>query len=189
MAADDQDGRWGRQLLTGLGALVATTLVIGVVVGVAALGAMRLLGLDEGSPQARSAPTLYLPSGTPTTSPEFYPDPVEPSSGATEASPSAESPGPAEGRKRRRISLQAFPARVSPGERIHLTGVYRAGEGATLQVQRFEGGAWADFPVSVTVRGGIFETFVTTSRTGRWRFRVVQVGSGKASNPVAVTIG
>jgi hypothetical protein len=189
MAADDEDERWGRQLLTGLGALAATTLVIGVVVGVAALGAVRLFGLDEGSPQTRSEPTLYLPSGTPTTSPESYPDPVRPSSRSAEPSPSAESSGRAEGRKRRRISLQAFPARVSPGERINLTGVYRAGEGATMQVQRFEGGSWVDFPVTATVRAGIFETFVTTSRTGRSRFRVLQLGPGKASNPVTVHVG
>ena len=189
MAADDQDGRWGRQLLTGLGALLATTLVICVVVGVAALGAVRLLGLGEGSSQARSAPTVYLPSGTPTTSPEAYPDPASPWSGSAEASPTAERPDRAEGRKRERISLQAFPVQVSAGERINLTGVYRAGEGAILQVQRFQGGAWTDFPVSATVRGGIFETFVATSRTGRARFRVVQLGTGKASNPVSVTIG
>ena len=57
-----------------------------------------------------------------------------------------------------------------------------------LQVQRFEG-AWSDFPVSANVSGGIFNTFILTSRTGKARFRVIDHALNRASNPVTVTIG
>ena len=49
-------------------------------------------------------------------------------------------------------------------EQIDLTGVYPGGEGAILQVQRFEDGSWDDFPVAVSVSG---ETSRPTSRPAR----------------------
>jgi hypothetical protein len=77
---------------------------------------------------------------------------------------------------------------VSPGERIDLTGVYQNGEGAVLQVQRYEGG-WTDFPVTTTVSGGIFSTYLTTSRSGVLRFRVFDRATDRHSNQVQVTVG
>ena len=52
-------------------------------------------------------------------------------------------------------------------EQIDLTGVYPGGEGAILQVQRFEGGKWEDFPVTASVSNETFSTYVQTSQTGR----------------------
>ena len=66
--------------------------------------------------------------------------------------------------------------------------MYPAGEGATLQVQRFEG-TWTDFPVSVTVSGGLYNTYILTSRTGESRFRVTDKALNRSSNPVTVSIG
>ena len=74
-------------------------------------------------------------------------------------------------------------------EQIDLTGVYPGGEGAILQVQRFEGGSWQDFPVTVSVSDGTFSTYVQTGQGGVNRFRVVDTDSGKPSNEVKVTIG
>ena len=50
--------------------------------------------------------------------------------------------------------------------RIDLTGTYPTGEGAVLQVQRATGpgDSWVDFPVTVTVSGGQFSTYVQTGR-------------------------
>ena len=84
------------------------------------------------------------------------------------------------------VSAMVEP-RVAPGERINLTGVYPRGEGATMQVQRFENG-WTDFPVTARVSGGTFTTYVLTGRTGESRWRVTDVTSGRSSNPVRVTI-
>ena len=77
---------------------------------------------------------------------------------------------------------------MSAGERINLSGRYRSGNGHTLQVQRFENG-WSDFPVTATVNGGQYATWVITSQTGKNRFRVVDTSTGRASRPVTVRIG
>ena len=74
-------------------------------------------------------------------------------------------------------------------QQIDLTGTYQAGEGAILQVQRFEDGAWVDFPVTVSVSGGTFATYVLTGRTGPNQFRVVDTDSEAVSNEVTVTVG
>jgi hypothetical protein len=55
-------------------------------------------------------------------------------------------------------------------------------------VQRFENG-WVDFPVSTSVSGGLFDTYVFSGREGLNRFRVIDPDSGRRSNPVRVTIG
>ena len=69
-------------------------------------------------------------------------------------------------------------------EQIDLTGVYPGGEGAILQVQRFEGGKWADFPVPISVSDETFATYVQTSQPGVNRFRVIDTDNGATSNEV-----
>ena len=75
--------------------------------------------------------------------------------------------------------------------RIDLTGSYPTGEGAVLQVQRATGPGddWVDFPVTVTVSGGQFSTYVQTGKAGPNRFRVIDTDTDLASNEVTVTIG
>ena len=77
---------------------------------------------------------------------------------------------------------------MSPNERVNLTGAYPRGDGAELQVQRFDG-RWTDFLVTVPVRSGHFSTYVQSSQPGRQRFRVIDHAAGHASNEVRVTIG
>ncbi len=183
---DDDEGPWTRTLLVGIGALVAVALVIGAVISVVVLGAAKVTGIDESTPTVSAPPSLYIPSGEPTTTPEAFPDPE----GADEPSPtepSVDVPQPPK-KRTRSISLQAFPRQVSPNQRINLTGVYEGAEGARLQVQRFEGG-WTDFPVSTSVSGGQFSTYIFTGRSGMNRFRVVDDASGRKSNAVRVTVG
>jgi hypothetical protein len=96
---------------------------------------------------------------------------------------------PAASPKTDRIKLFAAPQRVSPGDRINFNGVYLDGEGVALQVQRKENGRWVDFPVTVTVQGGAFETWIETSKTGRSMFRVVDEEANRASNVAVVTVG
>ena len=190
MAPRDDEDSGRRQVLVGLGALVVVTLLVGGLVSAMALGAARLSGLGGSSSAGgpAEAPSLYIPPGEPTTTPESYPDPTRPDREEPEASPSeGEEKSPKPKRQSKKITLQAFPTEASAGERITLTGVYPAGEGATLQVQRFEGG-WTDFPVSVTVSGGIYNTYILTSRTGESRFRVTDKALERSSNPVRVTI-
>ncbi len=150
-------------------------LVIGGVVSAFALGAARVSGIDSNSSGPTAEPSLVIPSDTPT------PD-------ATPSSSAPASPTARPTRKPTPISLQASPQQVTAGGRIDLTGSYAQGTGATLQVQRFDGG-WTDFPVTVSVNGTQFATYIQTSRTGDARFRVLDKASGKASNEVRVTVG
>ena len=186
MARDDEDVPWTRQLAVGVGVLVAVALVIGGVMSVVALGAAKVTGLGGSHASATAPPSLYFPSDDPTTTPETYPDPN--GSDEPSPSPSSESPSAKPTQKTRPITLQAFPQQVPPNERINLTGVYQGGEGARLQVQRFENG-WVDFPVSTSVSGGSFTTYIYTGRSGANRFRVIDKEADKASNPVRVRVG
>jgi hypothetical protein len=187
---DDESPRY-RKVLVGLGALAAVSLIVGGVMGAVVLGATQFVGLEPtGGGGASQEPSLFIPTDRPTTTPEAFPDPSGTGASPSPSVSSSATEEPSPTKKPRALTLQAFPGQVTPGERINLTGVYRGREGATLQVQRSEGGAWGDFAdVTATVRGGIFNTYVITSRTGVQRFRVLDVGSGRASNPVRVRVG
>jgi hypothetical protein len=87
------------------------------------------------------------------------------------------------------ITLQADQNAVGTFDRIDISGVYPGGEGATLQVQRLEGGQWTDFPATIPVSGEVFRTYVQSAQTGVNKFRVVDNSTGEASNPITVTIG
>jgi len=191
MAAHDEDPPWTRQLLVTLAVLLAVAVVIGGVLGVVALGAARVTGLGEAGASATSEPSLVMPTAGPTARPKrsHGPGRAGGTGGGTGGPGSAASPTAAPRTKRPAIALTVSPARVGPGQRIDLTGRYPGGDGARLQVQRREGGAWTDFPVDVPVTGGRFATYVTTGRTGPQQFRVTDPGTGRASNPARVRVG
>lgn len=175
-----QDQRPLKQLAVSLGAMLAVATVLGLVVGVAALGAFRVVGGGGGDATAEE-PSLSFPTRTPD-SPRS-PVPSEPQGEDTgRDEPRSRTP------RRPAINLTVSPVSVAAMERIDLTGTYRGGEGATLRVQRFEGG-WSDFPTTASVSDGTFTTYVMTGRTGRNRFRVVDEASGARSNPVTVRVG
>ena len=191
----EDDTSWPRQLLIGIGALVAVALVIGGVVSVVALGAARVAGIAEGPVTASAKPSLYMPSGKPTVSVEPYPAASgsaggRPSPGASATPTTSPSTKASKTPKKKTpaISLHASPLHVQANERINLTGEYKGGGSARLQVQRFEGG-WTDFPVTVSVSGGSFATYITTGHTGTNKLRVVDKSNGRASNAVRVTVG
>ena len=177
----EQDSRKDRPVLSGLIALVAVAVAIGLLGGLAVMIGVKATGIDNTSSatdESATPSTFNLPRPTDTGSSVAPPeDPIEPSGEET-------SEAPAEA-----ISLTAVQQSVSPMQQIDLTGTYPAGEGAVLQVQRFENGAWSDFPVTVPVSGGTFGTFVQTGNVGPNRFRVVDTDSEAVSNEVTVTVG
>ena len=87
---------------------------------------------------------------------------------------------------RRQRSAQSA---VAPMQQIDLSGSYPGGDGAILQVQRFEGGSWVDFPVTMLVTGDSFDTFILTGHTGVNRIRVIDTTNGDKSNEIKVTVG
>ncbi|MDN4173446.1 hypothetical protein QWY28_10865 [Nocardioides sp. SOB77] len=187
-----RDERPDRPVLTGLIALVGVGLVVGLVLGGVALGAVSVLGLgggDGGSGGTANQQSFYLPEPEPTDEPSgplitLAPEPGSDGSGSAEPSESATTEAPEE-----EISLSAGQTSVSPMQQIDLTGVYPGGEGAILQVQRFADGQWVDFPVTASVSNETFSTYIQTGQLGENRFRMVDTSTGLESNEVTVTIG
>jgi hypothetical protein len=181
-------------VLTGLVALVAVGLAVGLVLGGVAVAATSVLGLgDEGSSQTASDDTdFYLPKPSPTEGPSGPLITLAPSTeeeGPSESAPAEPDETEETEAAEEQITLSAGQTSVAPMEQIDLTGVYPGGEGAILQVQKFSGGAWQEFPVTAVVSNETFATFVQTSFQGVNRFRVVDNDTGVASNEVKVTVG
>jgi hypothetical protein len=187
----DGEERREHPVLTGLAALVGVGLAVGVILGLAVLAATQVLGLGDDSETATTSAeqSMYLPKPEKTQEPSgplvtLAPGqpPATGESSPTESPTQSESPST-------EISLSASQPSVSPMQQIDLTGVYPGGEGAILQVQRFTGGSWTDFPVTASVSNETFTTYVQTSQAGVNRFRVVDTDTDLMSNEVRVTVG
>ena len=179
--------RGDHPVLSGLIALVGVAVVVGLILGGAALAGSKVLGLggdDSATDSATSGDSLYLPKPERTTEPS---DPLVTFASPDETEQTKESRSET-AKPETEISLSAAQNTATPMEQVNLTGVYPRGEGAILQVQRFEGGSWEDFPVTVEVSNETFATYVQTSQTGLNRFRVIDTESRETSNEVRVTI-
>ena len=177
-----RDREKDRPVLMGLLALVGVAVAIGLLGGLAVMVGVKATGLDGSSSATDSSArpsTFNLPQ--PTETDESIPPPDE-SDEPTAGESTSEAPAEP-------ISLTVAQQSVSPMQNIDITGTYQAGEGAVLQVQRFENGAWSDFPVTVSVTGGTFSTYVQTAQVGPNRWRVVDTDSEAISNEVTVTVG
>jgi hypothetical protein len=181
-------------VLVGLAALVGVGLAVGLVLGGVALGATRFLGVgEEPGTETTRAEDFYLPQPSPTDGPSgplitLSGDPTPTSAGSEDAEQPSDSPTPEE-EQEGEITLSAGQTAVGVMEQIDLTGVYPGGEGAILQVEKFSGGGWQEFPVTAVVSNETFATYVQTSFQGVNRFRVVDTDTGTASNEVKVTVG
>jgi hypothetical protein len=178
-------------IAAGLAALVGVTVAVGLILGLLVLGGSRVLGLggDDDSTATSAERSMYLPKPekTPTaTNPEFTFDPSDgesPSASSGAGKPTrSESP-------RQQITLAAAATTAGPMEPFDLTGVYPGGEGAILQVQRFQDGSWQDFNATTSVSDETFQTPIQTSQPGVNRFRVVDTDTQLESNEVRITIG
>lgn len=185
---DDGGDSPPRALLLAVAAMAGVALLVGLAIAgaVVSVAGFAGLGSSEGdSGGEEDAETLVMPRYKPT-------ETVDADLGLPTPSPTdGKRPSPSAERSPRtdRIKLFVAPQAVGPGERINFNGVYVDGEGVALQIQRKEGTSWVDFPVTATVRGGVFSTWIQTSRTGEARFRVFDATANRASNAVTVTIG
>lgn len=190
MTLDRDPGRPERPVLTGLIALGAVALAVGLVLAGVALVATRFLGLggdDSTSGDSTERESLYLPRPEKTTA--SGPDvTLNTSAGETDGQQSEKSEPTESKSPEKEITLSAGQTTVPNFGRIDLTGVYPGGEGAVLQVQRFEAGRWAEFDVTIPVSNETFSTYVQTGVSGVNRFRVVDPATGEASNEVKVTV-
>jgi hypothetical protein len=178
-----------RTLQAALSAMALVALTIGLVVGGLVLGISKYAGVDEvAEARANQAPATMsippyrrTPAGKDDPRVKTYAPAPSPTLKVPSGSPSAAQPAAG-------ITLVVSPQRVAAGQRIDFSGSYSR-EGASLQIQRQIGGSWTNFPVSTTVSGGTFQTWITTSQTGNAPFRVVDSATGVLSNTVTVEIG
>lgn len=196
---ENDDNPWYRSLLAGIGALVGVAVLVGGVISLVTLGAVSVSGIGDSASSPSAKQTLYFPKHTGTNDPQDKGLTLADLNGGKNPQGSATaSPQPSESasskakHKRKKppsvISLSASPVTVAPMQQIYLSGTYPGGEGATLQVQRLEGGSWNNFPTSASVSGGTFSTYVMTGQKGANKFRVVDSDSGKKSNIATVTV-
>ncbi len=177
----DDESDWRRQLLFGLGVLVVVAALVGGIIGVIAIKAADVAGIGSTTPADTSIsfPTSTTKGSGPTSTQSTESEPTQP----TDSTPPTRTP-----RQRQGITLSVSPTTARTYQRINLTGSYQAPPGTTLQVQRKEGSAWADFPTTASVSGGTFATYIETGRQGPNLFRMFDAGAGKASNVVTVQI-
>ncbi len=188
----DQNPTERHPVVTGLIALVSVGLVVGLIAGVAALVGTHVLGLSDAQASSGGGggkATLFLPKPEKTQSPSGPLITLAPGETPTDTSSEPAEPSDSATKQETRISLSAGETSVSAMQQIDLTGIYPAGEGAILRVQRFESGHWQDFPVTASVSNQTFSTYVQTSRPGVNKFRVIDTDTRLASNPVRVTVG
>ena len=181
----DDETDWRKQLLVGLGVLVIVALLVGGVVGVIAIKAADVAGIDGSTSTKKDEDRVTFPTFTPTSSDEtklvvdsVRADRVDP--------PTTSAQPPQSG-----IKLTASPTQARTYQRVNLTGTYAgAAPGTSLQVQRRQGTTWTNFStVTASVNGGQFSTWIETGQPGPNRFRMFDAGAGKASNIVVVQIG
>jgi hypothetical protein len=176
----------GHPVISGMAALAGVGVVVGLLISGGALAASSMLGLNGGDDTgtASSHQSMYLPKPSSTDSPTGPLVTLQPGQETPSASDPAASATPEFA-----ISLSAAQTEVSAMEEIYLTGVYPNGEGAIVQVQRFENGNWEDFAtVDAVVSGETFSTYVQTAQTGVNKFRVRDTDSDLVSNEVRVKI-
>jgi hypothetical protein len=161
-----------RPVLMGLAAMIAVAVAVGLVVALVALVFFRASGIKAATSAAEATeePVLVIPT---------------PSKARKPARTKRAVPDQAEGA----ITLTADRREVFPLESVNLDGEYPAGIGSILQVQRFVGSSWTDFPVTISVDpDGSFDSFIQTGQEGDNIFRVYDGATGTASNEIEVTV-
>ncbi len=183
-------------VVTGVVALVAVGLVVGLVLGGVVWAGARYAGLDSSatatdgsSTSAEQGDRMVLPRPKET---KANPNPLVTLAPIPGGDPS-QSAEPRERKKKKveegEITLSAGQPAVGVFDQIDLTGQYTGGDGRVLQVERYEGDTWVEFNATVAVTAGTFSTFVQSGQTGPNRFRMVDSSDRTISNPVTVRVG
>ena len=115
-----------------------------------------------------------------------------PSHTADPGTPTSEIASPADAPDRgstepKTISLQESALSAETFQTVGIMGTYR--RGASLRVQRWEEGAWLDFPLLARAdQTGRFTAYVELGRPGRYRLRLLHPDSGVTSEPLVLEV-
>lgn len=185
-------------VLSGLVALVAVAVVVGLLAGIAVLLGTRLIGISGDTNLASDEPaagaTMYLPDPVET---ERADDPaitLLPTETATRK-PRKGRPAPtrtkaAPGSSDAELNLSASPLSAGVGESVMLSGTYVNGEGSVIDIWRkVDNGNWEEFNVDAYVSGGVFQVNVQSYQPGRVQWKVRDESNKVESDPVTVTYG
>jgi hypothetical protein len=170
------------QIVRALLVVLVLAVVVGVIVAVVSVTLLKSSGILPQTNPSNEHPAVIPPSSSPTTGTSTEPPTTQPAqtpSGLTTTTTP---------HSHRTIQLTANPPAAGTYERINLVGSYHGTGSPTLQVQRFEGGQWVDFPTTASVSGGQFSTYIETGHTGVNRLRLVDPSTGESSNVVEVNI-
>jgi hypothetical protein len=174
-------------LLKGAAVLVAICLVVAL----GTLVMVKALGLDEKGRGGGTTTAVLTPQPVTPLPTTALPVPGQSNTprGADTKAAGSHRHHPKKPARAHGFHLSVTPASVAPMQRINLTGTYPGHDNMSVEVQRFEGGQWTSFAgVAASVHVGTFQTYVMTGRSGVNRFRMFDPSSGRASNPVTVTI-
>lgn len=187
-----------RPVLVGVIALVGVSLIVGLIVGVVALGGARVFGLNGGGGGggggAAVEPTLSLPPVTETATASgplitLTPgDEGEGEEGSAPAEPTEPTTTTTTEAAEGELTLQVSRTTAGPMERIDVSGIYTGGDGAILTIQRFTDGSWNDIAANAAVSGELFSTYIALGRPGENRIRAIDPSTDVTSNEVSVTI-
>ncbi|MDX6327249.1 MAG: hypothetical protein QOK15_3603 [Nocardioidaceae bacterium] len=181
----DDESHWPRQLLIGVVLLLVVGAMIGGIVALAGIKVADLAGINDDKTPAHSNQRLHIPRNAHTPDSDPSTSGVPSTSGPPSTTATSKPPPhhPAGG-----LTLTITPKTAAKYAEISLSGTYKGHDGATLQVQRKEGGSWADFPTTTTVSGGQFAVHIETGHFGLNHFRMTDTSRGVSSNTAFVTI-
>jgi hypothetical protein len=168
------------QIIRALLVVLVLAVGVGVIVAVVSVTLLKSSGILPQANPSNDHSQVIPQSTSPATRTNTQPPTTQP----TPTGPSTTSAPHAH----RSIQLTASPTAAGTYERINLLGSYHGTGSPTLQVQRFEGGRWVDFPTTASVSGGQFSTYIETGHTGVNRLRLVDPSTGESSNVVEVSI-
>ncbi len=170
------------QIVRALLVVLGLAVLVGVIFAVVSVTLLKSSGILSQANPSNEHSKLIPQSSSPATPTSTEPSTTQPAQTSTGLKTTT-SPHP-----HRTIQLTANPTAAGTYERINLVGSYHGTSSPTLQVQRFEGGQWVDFPTTASVSGGQFSTYIETGHTGVNRLRVVDPSTGQSSNVVEVNI-
>lgn len=170
------------QIVRALLVVLVLAVVVGVIFAVVSVTLLKSSGILPQANPSNEHSEVIPQSSSPATRTSTEPPTTQPAQSPTGVTTTTTPHG------HRTIQLAVSPPAAGTYERINLLGSYHGTGSPTLQVQRFEGGQWVDFPTTASVSGGQFSTYIETGHTGVNRIRMVDPSTGVSSNVVEVSI-
>lgn len=181
---------------SGLVALVAVAIVVGLLGGIIALVGTKVVGLGGGGGSSSGdgvavGDTLYMPDPEPTELDSrllvtLQPSVTEEETTAT-SSPSETVEETTEPSGDSALTLSTATYDIAVGDPLTLSGIYENGEGSVLEVwNNVNGTGWQKFNATTNVSGSLFSVDVITYQSGEIEWQVRDPGSDMESNVITV---